>query len=333
MISLFCLPSQFLPESSRRNGLNGALRPLISRTRPLPLTFLYSRRHKTLPCAVQQSEKQSNLEQSVQKQTYSEQNVRKQSAQEASAFGRGRLHPRRLVGLYELERLGVNTRKLNEDSTRNEMAFGSVTGLFVAAVLLPPLLIPGNNFEPAIASVAFALLFAWAVDNLALENRFSSIFLSSIQDQNRVARHEAGHFLCSYLTGVSVEDYSMTYLDAMRAGRPISGLVLAETDDIDAIATIGMGGIAGESLTFGDSEGGGSDIQELSKLLIPNADPLHPPRSVKNMLRWGLLQAATLILDHWTAYEKLSEAMLAKKPISECTDIMEKNVNRIQLLP
>lgn len=253
--------------------------------------------------------------------------------QQRSSFGRGRLHPRRLVGLYELERIGVNTKKLAEDSTRNELAFSSVVGLFTAAVLLPPLVSPGNAFEPAIASVACSLLFVWAVDALALENRFSAIFQSSIQDQRRVSRHEAGHFLCAYLSGIVVEEYSMTVLDAMRAGRPLAGLLLEESDDIDGLACIGMAGIAGESLSFGDSQGGAADMQELAKVLLPNVDPAHPPRSVKNMMRWGLLQAATLIIDHWKAFEKLSEAMTEKKSVAECVAIIEQHVNRFSLVP
>eukprot|EP00518_Triparma_eleuthera_P012318 CAMPEP_0182466676 /NCGR_PEP_ID=MMETSP1319-20130603/12505_1 /TAXON_ID=172717 /ORGANISM="Bolidomonas pacifica, Strain RCC208" /LENGTH=341 /DNA_ID=CAMNT_0024666703 /DNA_START=175 /DNA_END=1197 /DNA_ORIENTATION=- len=105
--------------------------------------------------------------------------------------------------------------------------------------------------------------------------------------REKVVRHEAGHFLVSYLLGCPVEGVVLSSLEAFSDGRfgGLAGGVAAGTsffDDrlsaeigrgeitrgtIDRYAAIVMAGIASEALKYDKAEGGASDEEALVRFL------------------------------------------------------------------
>lgn len=270
-------------------------------------------------------------------QTVETSSLTQQSPKSApSCFGRGEQFPRRTVGLYELEREGVNPSKLLDDSKMDGNIYFVLAGLVVAMLLIVPPLFFHISIEWPLAGAIAVLLSAWAVDVLALNSAVSRALSISLQDAERIAHHEAGHFLVGYLLGFRIDDYCIPTSAAILNGAgdelgvrygnsPASG-------DAHSVAAVGMAGIAAEVIKYGVSEGGTEDMADVSRSIRAcNASrDLHPERR-KMVLRWGLIEAVLLLKQHSAALDALREAMLERLSTEQCIQVIERHVSRDQL--
>lgn len=254
-----------------------------------------------------------------------------------SAFGRGAQFPRRMVGLYELEREGIDPNSLFAKDTRDETAFGVAVGFFVLSIVVFPLITPGASLEGPLSAIAGVLLTIWAVDSLALGGMLGRATSLAVQNRRRVAYHEAGHFLVGFLLGFDIEGYTLPCARAvLRQSEGIPGVRFGEcraSGDAHCVSAVGMAGIAGEVLKYGTSEGGAEDMADVSK----GVKACYGGRKVqeatmKGTVRWGLLESVKLLKEHPEAHEKLCEAMLAGNTTEECVGIVEKFVDNEKLM-
>jgi len=191
--------------------------------------------------------------------------------------------------------------------------------------------------QPALYSFMVAAVF----DQFVLRGAvFETVYRAAFPVyEEKVLRHEAGHFLIAYLMGCPVRGYVINALDAMRLGLPGQSVTLFSDADvqrelaknklsdssIDRYAVVLMAGIAGEALHYGQAEGGAADETALVALLTSFAPPWRRER-ILNKARWGALQAILLLRKYRVAYEVLVEKMAQKEPLGKCIQAIEENI-------
>ena len=221
-----------------------------------------------------------------------------------------------------------------QQTALNLLAIGIFTITF--SILLGPLL----HIPPAVpAAVTFGILGLATVDTLGWQNRGVTLLLdtlSSAEHRERVVRHEAGHFLAAYFLGIPITGYTLSAWEAMKEGQPGLGGVMFDTTAlsvnaekslerlmVDRFCTVWMAGIAAESLTYGQSEGGLEDrqkVREALKLL----GTLHGHQQKES---WALHQAKSLLEKHRESYEALVVAMQERAAVEECCLAIQTNID------
>uniref|UniRef100_A0A6U3NQB2 Peptidase M41 domain-containing protein n=1 Tax=Ditylum brightwellii TaxID=49249 RepID=A0A6U3NQB2_9STRA len=150
---------------------------------------------------------------------------------------------------------------------------------------------------------------------------------NSAQD-DRVCRHEAGHFLCGYLAGLPVKGYSIAdngypcvEFHPSPEGDSISGRGFNE-EEIAALSVVAMSGSVAEAMALGKARGGENDLLELDNLFRKSNDFLGAAKQ-QDLTRWGALAAYNLINGNKEKYECLVQAFKDKKSVAECVAIIE----------
>lgn len=218
-----------------------------------------------------------------------------------------------------------------DGNQRNDAAFGAVVGIFVLGLLGAPLLSPDTSIEAPFAAIAGALLVAWAVDSLAFDSVFSGALSTLLQPPRRVAAHEAGHMLVSYLCGVSVTGYVLPGVGNVMEGKCGVEVEMGEMEDVYAVAAVGMAGVAAECLEWGTAEGGAADFVEVVRAVRERERKGEGGggeggggERAKRVARWGLLQAALLLTEQKEAHRALTEAMKEGLSLEECIATVER---------
>lgn len=145
--------------------------------------------------------------------------------------------------------------------------------------------------------------------------------------EDRVCRHEAGHFLCGYLCGLPVRSYQVNDLgypcvefypstDGEAMGRELS------SEEIAALSVVAMSGSVAEALAFGEAKGGQNDLIELSGLFRRSKDFIGAEKQ-QDLTRWGALAAYNMIISNKDKYEDLVTAFREKKSVAECIAAIE----------
>ncbi|CAJ1405758.1 unnamed protein product, partial [Effrenium voratum] len=194
---------------------------------------------------------------------------------------------KRSYSLQEMKDNGVDaTQFLNpQDSTLDfvKTVLAGVLALGGAAFILAAK--PGPGFVVFATLVSLTILFFDQVLNkgfgelLLLDTLGRSV---SADYGQRVACHEAGHFLVAYLLGVMPKAYTLSaweafskynsmstqagtvFLDEAIQREMQSGQVSGKT--LDSFVGVALGGIAAEYVTYGQANGGMSDIIQLEAL-------------------------------------------------------------------
>lgn len=194
------------------------------------------------------------------------------------------------------------------------------------------------GIPPAVpAIIAAGLLGTATVDSFALEGRGGTLLVDwfsqfSDDHRQRIAHHEAGHFLIAHILDIPITGYTLSAWEAFRQGQPGRGGVSFDTQDldkqlqqgklsaqtVDAYCTVWMAGIAAEQLVYGTAEGGDDDRQNLRILWSQFRRPQHEG-DIK--ARWSLLKAKTILERHQNTYEQLVQAMIRRSPLEECLAI------------
>lgn len=211
-------------------------------------------------------------------------------------------------------------------------------------ILLGPLL---SVSPEGLATVTAALLGLLAVDQLGWQGRGGTLLVDWLSQRSpeycdRIVRHEAGHFLTAYLLGIPIDAYTLTAWETLKTGVDGNGGVVFKTDDIDRAIQVGkisqreidryctvwMAGIAAEEITYGSAQGGRDDRLKLNLLWQQMNRPL---AEVPLKQRWSMLQAKTLIEKETDAYSALVDAMVERRPVDECCELIEQHLQSTEV--
>ena len=164
--------------------------------------------------------------------------------------------------------------------------------------------------------------------------------------REKVVRHEAGHFLVSYLLGCPVEGVVLSSLEAFSDGRfgGLAGGVAAGTsffDDrlsaeigrgeitrgtIDRYAAIVMAGIASEALKYDKAEGGASDEEALVRFLTSlEGRRGYDGERIKEQARRGACKAVEMLREYGEELEALERALEGGGGLADCVYAIESS--------
>ncbi|KAJ8437980.1 hypothetical protein Cgig2_033713 [Carnegiea gigantea] len=280
---------------------------------------------------------------------------------------------RRATSLRELTSLGIkNAENLAIPSVRNDAAFlftvvGTTGFLAVLARQLPglPQSLPkrvllkdwGFFLPYLIGSISLVVLAVGSISPGLLQaaiSGFSSVFPDY---QERIARHEAAHFLVAYLLGLPILDYSLdigkehvNLINDKLEKLIYSGQLDAK--DLDRLAVVSMAGLAAEGLTYDKVIGQSADLFTLQRF-INRSKPQLTKEQQQNLTRWAVsfqesgfsscvasvnildiytsltarflkvMFAASLVKNNKAVHEALMAAMSQKATVLECIQTIE----------
>ncbi|XP_028088587.1 uncharacterized protein LOC114289132 [Camellia sinensis] len=238
----------------------------------------------------------------------------------------------RMTSLRELTTLGIkNAENLAIPSVRNDAAFlftvvGTTGFLGVLAGQLPG---DWGFFVPyLIESISLVVLAVGSIPPGLLQaaiGGFSSLFPDY---QDRIARHEAAHFLVAYLLGLPILGYSLdigkehvNLIDKKLEKLIYSGQLDAK--ELDRLAVVAVAGLAAEGLQYDKVVGQSADLFTLQRL-INRSKPQLSKEQQQNLTRWAVLFAGSLLKNNKVIHESLMSAMSKKATVLECIEAIEK---------
>jgi hypothetical protein len=147
------------------------------------------------------------------------------------------------------------------------------------------------------------------------------------EQEDRVCRHEAGHFLCGYLCGLPIKSYQTNDLgvpcvefypatDGEGRGREFT------PEEIAILSVVAMSGSVAEVQKFGVAKGGQNDLIALDQY-YRNSKEFIGAEKQQNLTRWGALTAYNIINANMDKFERLVDAFKAKKSVEDCIAAIE----------
>jgi hypothetical protein len=217
----------------------------------------------------------------------------------------------------------------------------NLLSIAVFTFTLTSLLGPMLNLSPMVpAFFAFGLMGLVTADTLAWNGQGTTLFVDwfaqrSPEHRERIAHHEAGHFLVATLLDIPVTGYALSAWEAFRQGQPSQGGV--QFDDaqlqaqleqgvlsqhlIDRYCQVWMAGGAAEMLVYGNVEGAKEDVQKvrflLGQLASQGSIALNSSQWEQKE-RWAAFQAKQLIQQHRAAYDALVQCLQAGASVETC---------------
>uniref|UniRef100_A0A7S2KN54 Peptidase M41 domain-containing protein n=1 Tax=Leptocylindrus danicus TaxID=163516 RepID=A0A7S2KN54_9STRA len=145
--------------------------------------------------------------------------------------------------------------------------------------------------------------------------------------EDRICRHEAAHFLCGYMCGLPVKEYSITDngFPCVEFHESSEGKIINRefsSEEIAALAVVAMSGSVAEAIKFSQARGGGNDLLQLENFFRRSADFIGAAKQ-QDLTRWGALASYQILRDYSSTFESLVEAFKVKKSVSECVAIVE----------
>eukprot|EP00897_Mesotaenium_endlicherianum_P006447 jgi/Mesen1/5830/ME000297S05022 len=153
--------------------------------------------------------------------------------------------------------------------------------------------------------------------------------------RERVAQHEAGHFLVSYLLGILPRGYTLSGLDAfqrygalnVQAGTTFVKSGKLSSGMLGRYSCVALAGVATEYLKYDVAEGGVADIQQLDALFKGLG---FTQKKADSQVRWAVLNTVTLLRRHAKTHDMLVDAMIAGKSVGDCIAIIEDQLAGVQ---
>lgn len=145
---------------------------------------------------------------------------------------------------------------------------------------------------------------------------------------DRICRHESAHFLCGYLCGLPVKEYTMledTGIPCVEFHSSSNGDAVSReytADEVATLSVVAMSGSVGEILKYENAKGGENDLIGLQDIFRKSQDFIGAAKQ-QELTRWGALKAYELLIKNGEKYEELVKAVRAKKSVSECISIIE----------
>jgi len=144
---------------------------------------------------------------------------------------------------------------------------------------------------------------------------------------DRICRHEAGHFLCGYLSGLPIAGYATgengvqcVEFHPSQEG-PVTGREFSESE-IAALSCVSMSGSVAEVLGLGNAKGGDNDLIQLDGFFRRSEEFIGAQKQ-QDLTRWGALASYNLINANRSKYDELVTAFKAQKSVPECIAILE----------
>lgn len=153
---------------------------------------------------------------------------------------------------------------------------------------------------------------------------FSSVFPDY---QERIAGHEAAHFLVAYLLGIPILGYSLDIgkENVNLTNERLEKIVYSgqlDAKELDRLAVVAMAGLAAEGLRYDKVVGQSADLFTLQRF-INRTKPQLSNEQQQNLTRWAVLFAASLIKTNRVCHEALMSAMAKNATVVECMEAIE----------
>jgi hypothetical protein len=231
------------------------------------------------------------------------------------------------------KQLGLRTQ-VDADKT-----FGAIGALAIGGVVASSVLLgdgSGMAADPlrtslgyAAAALPFAALIAAVLLPDAVRRALVTLWRLDPEYRKRQTYHEAGHFLCGYLTGLEVEKYDAATGAGAGSAVQFGGSGFGrDAASLDRLAVVSMGGVAAEVIACGDAEGGIEDVNMLRRLMAGASPPVAGRREQDDRIRWGTLFALTLLQQHSGALDRLAVAFEASDDVGTCIAAIERDLDR-----
>lgn len=238
---------------------------------------------------------------------------------------------RRTTSLRELTSLGIkNAETLAIPSVRNDAAFlatvvGTTGFLAVLAGQLPG---DWGFFVPyLVGSISLVVLAIGSISPGLLQAAISGFSTVFPDYQERIARHEAAHFLVAYFFGLPILEYSLdigkehvNLINDKLEKLIYSGQLDAQ--ELDRLAVVSMAGLAAEGLTYDKVIGQSADLFSLQRF-INRSQPQLRKEQQQNLTRWAVLFAGSLLKNNKEVHEALMAAMSRKATVLQCIQAIE----------
>ena len=150
-----------------------------------------------------------------------------------------------------------------------------------------------------------------------------------VTQTDRIARHEAAHFMCGYMCGLPIVNYQL--LDDS-GGVPCVEFSAGNSqrrftkEEVAALSVTAMSGLVAEGMEFGNVRGAETDLAELNTVFTRAEDFIGAAQQ-QDLTRWGALQAFLLLTEHQGKLEKIVQAFKEQKDIASCVAILESGTN------
>ncbi|KAE8709435.1 hypothetical protein F3Y22_tig00110331pilonHSYRG00014 [Hibiscus syriacus] len=227
--------------------------------------------------------------------------------------------------------LGIkNAENIAIPSVRNDAAFlftvvGTTGFLGVLAGQLPG---DWGFFVPyLIGSISLIVLAVGSISPGLLQAAIGGFSTFFPDYQERIARHEAAHFLIGYLLGLPILGYSLdigkehvNLIDEKLEKLIYSGQLDAK--QLDRLAVVAMAGLAAEGLKYEKVVGQSADLFTLQRF-INRSQPKLSNDQQQNLTRWAVLFAGSLLKNNKEIHEALMSAMSKKATVLECIQAIE----------
>lgn len=239
--------------------------------------------------------------------------------------------PRRNMFQGELRQVGIKSpENIAKPSIRNDAAFLATVVGVCSVLAVAAMFLPGDWGYFSSYLIGSVVLVVLAIGSTApgllavVIDKFSQVYPDY---KERVARHEAGHFLMGYLVGVPVTGYSMEiglqhteFAEAKLQHR----IVEKKLDDkeIDLLSMMAVGGVAAEGRQYEEVLGQTADLFDLQRMLLRSSVKLSDQQQ-QNVTRWAVYAAASLLKKYQKEHEVLTQELLRGSSVLECVKAIE----------
>lgn len=219
----------------------------------------------------------------------------------------------------------------------------NLIAISIFTITMASLLGPIVHLSPLVPAIATASALGLAtLDTLSWQGQGATLLLDGIarfsaHHRHRIVHHEVGHFLVAHHLGIPITGYSLSAWEAFCNKHPGQGGVQVNAQELeqelqlghapsnavlDRYCTVWMAGVAAESITYGDVEGGKDDRQVMRAVLQQQGVA---PAACEQAERWALLRAKTILNDQATAYAALVTAMEQRRSVTDCIQAIATN--------
>lgn len=275
-----------------------------------------------------------------------------ENKQRIRAFARGQQVPKRSYALAELKLNDIDPSKLLAPTENTITEIKKKLGVAVGALVIVGAIVTSGEdvgATPFQAIKTFVFLsFLLAYDAVALNAGAQNLVLDFVANltseeyKTRLRRHEAGHFLVAYLTGVLPKGYTLSSLDAFkRFGRlnVQAGTLFCDgqfqnevkrgkitSTSVGRFACVALAGVCAEYAKYGNSEGGAADIQQLDQLF--NALQFSQKKS-DDEVRWATLNTMAIVRRHEGLVDELARMMGTGESTAKLISIIEARLANV----
>ena len=275
-----------------------------------------------------------------------------ENKQRIRAFARGQQVPKRSYALAELKLNDIDPSKLLAPTENTITEIKKKLGVAVGALVIVGAIVTSGEdvgAAPFQAIKTFVFLsFLLAYDAVALNAGAQNLVLDFVANltseeyKTRLRRHEAGHFLVAYLTGVLPKGYTLSSLDAFkRFGRlnVQAGTLFCDgqfqnevkrgkitSTSVGRFACVALAGVCAEYAKYGNSEGGAADIQQLDQLF--NALQFSQKKS-DDEVRWATLNTMAIVRRHEGLVDELARMMGTGESTAKLISIIEARLANV----